>query len=58
MVWKVAEGFPVRIPDQAGMAEVPLGRAPNPKIAPTPTRHTHCVLCAPAVLLHWFVMMF
>lgn len=32
------EGFPDRIPDQAGLAKVPLGKAPNTKIA-------HAVVC-------------
>lgn len=30
----LTEGLPVRIPNQEGLVEVPLGKTPNPQIAP------------------------
>lgn len=41
MVRKVTEGLLVWNPDQAGLAEVLLAKAPKPKLAPS---HSHCVL--------------
>lgn len=63
MVWELGRGLvtevlPVWFPDQVGLAEVSMSKAPNPRIAPAPMSGASPLVWGDGEILWWWVLSF